>query len=633
MKKAVIIIVSLLCLCRLCALSQSVLYNLANVPEQIKNKASVIMHSENIELEIESTDKVTLTDHKMFTVVNEDGRDWLEFGEYSNQFMSLEEVEIKMYDANGKQLGKYKKRDMSTVAAGEGLIPDGYVTHFKIPALTYPITIDVQYEKRIKSTLTLPDYRFIEPEEGVIESNCTVKVRPDIGFRYKARNTSIEPVITDEGKYKIYRWSVKNLPPLEREAGSVAANTRYPHITFVTDRFSFLGTQGDLSSWRNLGTWVAELYKGLDVLPANRQQFFADLVKDVTDDKEKTARIYHYLQRNFRYVSIQLGIGGFRPFSAEFTDQKKYGDCKALSNYMKAALKSVGIKSYLAIINAEYNQEPVDPNFPANEFNHVILCVPGQKDSIWLECTSSTTEFGELGTFTENRNALLITEEGGILVPTPKSHSDENVLATVSIVTISNDLSGLIETIFTTKGEYRTLINGVLGDSRDDQKQTIVHYFGFKQPDDFTLAKDESVENKATLKMAITKVPEFNAGNKLFIPSRMSKMWSRNLPKAENRKTDFYFSFPFEKKDTTIFKFPAGMKPDVLPKETELKCNYAFYKTKYWYSAKENSVYAVTFLTLRQHKIPASDYASIKKFFDDIALDDAQKMVVQKSGE
>src|SRR5216110_1456347 len=103
MKKAVIIIVLLLCLCRLCALSQSVLYNLANVPEQIKNKASVIMHSENIELEIESTDKVTLTDHKMFTVVNEDGRDWLEFGEYSNQFMSLEAVEIKMYDANGKQ--------------------------------------------------------------------------------------------------------------------------------------------------------------------------------------------------------------------------------------------------------------------------------------------------------------------------------------------------------------------------------------------------------------------------------------------------------------------------------------------------------------------------------------------------
>src|SRR4030095_3800912 len=139
---------------------------------------------------------------------------------------------------------------------------------------------------------------------------------------------------------------------------------------------------------------------------------FNNLVKDAPSESEKIKRIYEYMQNNFRYVSIQLGIGGYRPFSATFTDQKKYGDCKGLSNYMKAALKSVGIKSHIAIINAQYNAEPVDPDFPANNFNHAILCVPG-KDTIWLECTSSSAEFGKLGTFTENRNALLVTENGG----------------------------------------------------------------------------------------------------------------------------------------------------------------------------------------------------------------------------
>jgi hypothetical protein len=367
------------------------------------------------------------------------------------------------------------------------------------------------------------------------------------------------------------------------------------------------------------------------VLPEDRRQFFSQLVKDIPDENGKIRRIYNYMQENFRYVSIQLGIGGWKPFPADFTDKKKYGDCKALSNYMKAALKSVGIKSYVAIINAEYNREAVDPDFPCNNFNHVILCVPGQKDSVWLECTSSTTEFNELGTFTENRNALLVTEEGGVLVPTPKSRSSSNVLSTVTTVQLSDDLSGLTNTTFTARGEFKELMDRILKEKKDDQKAAIVFYFGFKQPDDFELSKDVNDANKAKLLMAVAKVPGFTSGSKLFISPRFYRMWPGSLPKADERKLDYYFRYPFEKSDTTILKLPAGIKPDVLPKENELRCDYAVYKTKYWYNDSENSIYSATSLVLKQHKIPASAYASVKKFFDDVIQDDSQKMVVQKN--
>ena len=107
-------------------------------------------------------------------------------------------------------------------------------------------------------------------------------------------------------------------------------------------------------------------------------------------------------------------------------------------------------------------------------------------------------------------------------------------------------------------------------------------------------------------------------------------MWPVQLPKSENRKFDFYFRFPFEKHDTTVFKLPAGIKPDALPKEKELKCDYAFYKTKYWYNEVENSIYSVATLTLIRHKIFTSDYSSVKKFFDELIQDDSQKIVVKK---
>jgi hypothetical protein len=332
-------------------------------------------------------------------------------------------------------------------------------------------------------------------------------------------------------------------------------------------------------------------------------------------------------------VSIQLGIGGLKPFSASFTDQKKYGDCKALSNYMKAALKAVGIKSYVAIINAEYDAEPVDPDFPCNQFNHVIVCVPQPKDSIWLECTSSNTAFGSLGTFTENRNALLITEDGGVLVPTPRSKSSENILATRTTVLMDDDLSGESETVISSTGEYHELIVDALKDKRDDQKAFIVRRLGYKEPDDFVFEKAPGTnENQTRIKMIVRKVPEFTAGDKYFLKPRLHKMISRSLPTATDRKLDFYFVFPFENRDTTVIKLPSNYHAEVLPKEKTLSSDYSYYQSKSWYDEKENAIYTSTSIVLNRHKIAAKDYSTVKNFFDEVMKDDAQRIIVKKTG-
>jgi transglutaminase-like putative cysteine protease len=607
------------------------LYSLANVPEAIKTKAAVITHLNNSVFEVEDIDKATLSVHKIFTVTNEDGKYALLFNEYTSKYVVLDDAEIKTYDLNGKQTARYKKKDMRTVATGEGLIEDGYVTYYQITPLSYPITVEIKYDIKIKSTLSIPDYRFIRANESVLESSFTATVPIDLPLRFKPEHTSIQPEISENGKYKTYKWTVKNQPPVEYEEGSASGSGKYPHVKIVTEKFSHYGSQGDLTSWKSFGSWIRDLYQGLDVLPADREQFFASLVKDSETEKEKIKRIYTYMQQNFRYVSIQLGIGGLKPFSADFTDKKKYGDCKALSNYMKAALKAVGIQSHVAIINAAYDQEPVDPGFPSNDFNHVILCVPGQKDSTWLECTSSTSEFGELGTFTENRNALLITDNGGVLVPTPRSHASSNVISTTTSVRIMDDQSGLTETLFRSKGEYKEMMNDILKEKKDDQKETIVSFFGFKNPDDFIMSKDESQSGSVVkLKMAIPKIPEFSSGNKLFINARVYSMCPHALPKFEKRNLDYYFRYPFEKSDTTIYKLIPGMKPDALPKEKELKCTYATYQSKCWYDEKENSIYSTAKLVLNNHKIPPVAYTEVKTFFDNVMQNDTQKIIVLK---
>jgi hypothetical protein len=356
------------------------------------------------------------------------------------------------------------------------------------------------------------------------------------------------------------------------------------------------------------------------------------MVEGAASDKEKVKIVYTYLQKNFRYVSIQLGIGGLKPFAASFVDEKKYGDCKALSNYTHACLDAIGIKSYPAIINASYNEEPVDPLFPHNGFDHVILCVPLKNDTTWLECTSNTNDFGVLGNFTENRNALLVTPEGGILVATPKSKPTENTFALTTEVKVNEDASGESESFLKTSGEYKQdLINYIMNEKRDDQKKFLVNYLGFVQPDDFAFTKDLKKDSAETaFRFLIEKIPEFTAGSKMFLNPRIYKIWNLKLPPAENRTKDFYFECPFIKTDTTIYQLPGNYTVENLPKARDTKFEYGSFKTNYTYDDKTNTVTSVAALKLTQNIIPADKFELTHKFFSNVIQEYTEKIVIKK---
>lgn len=610
---------------------QMISYNLATVPDSIKKNADVVVQFENKIFTLQDIDEASLYVRKIYTVVNEDGKDALEFYVFTSKFTSLTDAELKVYDANGRQISKHKKKEMITQAMGEGLVDDGYVTFYNVNASNFPVTIELEYELKFKGTLTYPSFNILMPRTGVLQSSFTAKVPISLDLRYKTRNIKLIPAIKDDSKVRSYTWTVNNLAPFEFEESAVSAENRYPSVLLAPNKFKMDDYEGDMTSWKNFGMWYASLKKGIDVLPEDKKIFFREMVSSAKSDKEKIKIIYEYLQKNFRYVSIQLGIGGFKPFPAVFTESKKYGDCKGLSNFMQAALDGVGIKSYQALINRQPNGLPVDPEFPHNAFNHVILYVPLKEDSIWLECTSNSLDFGSLDISTENKNALVITENGGRLISTPASNSHSNIFSVYSKIRLQNDGSGDVETIFHSTGEYRETIDDILKEKKDEQKESLVLGLSFKQPDDFELSKkDAEPLHTAILKMSIEKVPEFTAGSKLFLAPRLYKIWTRKLPKAENRRLDFYFNFPLEKYDTTVYVLPEGYKVDVLPPAKESKTEYSSYTAKSWYDEDKRSVYSYVQVILKQHVIPAARYAEVKKFFDDVLINDGQKIVIKK---
>lgn len=630
MMKKVLLLPAFLVLLGLVAQAQITSFDTRMVPDTVKKDAAVIKRFESYHFEVTDIDRAILKHRKVLTVLNDYGESSLSFVQYNNKFFTLDEADVKLYDANGKLISKYRKKDMSTSAYGEGLVDDGKYNYLVLSTSTYPVTVEIEYTRIYKGTLFYPEFTIQGYYEGVEKAEYTAKVPKELGLRYQPKNIKISPSVSEEGKYTIYKWQVENLPPISYESGSIGSGN-YARVIMAPNRFKMDNFEGDMSSWKSFGNWYRALIKGADALSDERKQFFADMVKDAPTEKEKVKKIYSYLQNNFRYVSIQLGIGGFKPFPADFTDKRKYGDCKGLSNYTQAALASVGIRSHQALIYRDEAVLGAEEDFPCNQFNHAILMVPIGKDSIWLECTSKTLDFGSLDNTTRDRHALVVTEAGGVLLKTPVTSHAHNSFSTSVKVELAEDGSALTENMIVPTGHYKELMYDLRNEKKDVIKHYIVDNWGLKQPDDFEINYKGEAENfHAVLRTDVEKVPEFVAGSKMFLAPRMHKLWTKKLPASTNRQHDYVFRFPCEVTDTTFFMLPSGYVKDALPKEKSLDCGYASFTTKYWFDEEKKALVSVGKLVLRKNRIPSADYQKVKAFFDEVMMDDNQRIVIKK---
>ena len=71
-------------------------------------------------------------------------------------------------------------------------------------------------------------------------------------------------------------------------------------------------------------------------VPLETAAYIKEITGNISDPKAKAQKIYEYMQHKTHYVSIQIGIGGYQPFTASEVDKDGYGDCKALCNYTRA---------------------------------------------------------------------------------------------------------------------------------------------------------------------------------------------------------------------------------------------------------------------------------------------------------
>jgi len=319
----------------------------------------------------------------------------------------------------GKIIRKLKLKDLidkSYITDGS-VFEDSRVKFFELESSVFPIKIDFSIETVSEGNFFLPSWSpAVFPNQKVNSALLEVNYPKNLGIRYKTQYIDIAPQKLQSAGNQILKWEIKDIEPLDKDTKSA----ELPLIKLAPDKFSMQGYQSTMESWNGLAKWQSQLNSGRDMLPAYLKEEIHHLMEGVNEPDDKIAVLYEYLQKNFRYVSIQLGIGGWMPATVEDVAAKKYGDCKGLTLLMQAMLKEVGISSNYTKVLAGRDKEDIDTEFPSNQFNHIILKVLREdNEPIWLECTSNYLPAGYLGNFTQNRHVLVVENDGGYLDKTP----------------------------------------------------------------------------------------------------------------------------------------------------------------------------------------------------------------------
>lgn len=610
------------------------------IPATLRKDAHVVKRYEEVRFEIRSLTETVLKRKYAVTVLDEQGNSYASLQELYDGLARIESIDGTLYDAAGKAIRQVRSKDITDIKAYDGmsLYDDNRVKLHDFQYRQYPYTVEYEIEERRNHTFYLHTW---VPQEvshlSVEQSRFTVVAPAAYKLRFRVNNQLGEPARTAEGSRQVLEWKVTSIPALVRPFASPVWHELRPAVFLAPSEFQISGYKGKMDSWADMGRFQQELNKGRDALPPETVQQVQQLVQGISSDREKVKVLYNFLQKNTRYISIQLGIGGWQPFEASYVAKKGYGDCKALSNYMYSLLKTAGIRSHYTIIRAggSIDDRGLIEDFPSNQSNHIILCVPLQKDTLWLECTDQNKAAGYMGTFTGNRKALVVDEQGGTIVSLPYYRAKDNLQLRriAGKVDENGDLKTAIRTRFTgIQQEDRH--NRLIYMTQKEQKDALNKELSLSTYDierfHYTEEKTEVPAITEELDLFVSRFATVS-GKRLFLVPNLLNRNNLRLAADSARKVDFVFDTEFRDVDSVEIEVPAGYTPESVPQEIQLKTKVASYKASF--QVKDNKVLYVRTIEQVSGRLPASEQAAIARFYADVYKADRARVVLVKKEE
>ena len=599
------------------------------IDQTLIDNANVVVRNSNTTFEVISIGKAIKTYHLELTILNSSGkREATQVIPY-DKLSKVISFSGEMYNKEGKLVKKIKKNTIEDVSAGgSNMYTDDRLKVLSFEYPSYPYSIIFEYKLEYDGLMFYPTWY---PQDNIKTSveyaSLKVIVPTSLGLNYFENKLTVSEKSLNKETH--YDWKIENVAGFRREPFGPPLREQLPFVMLTPKKFEMEGYTGSMTTWESIGVYENKLLKGKQNLP---EQAIIDLNKHiagVSDKREKTKLIYEYVQNTTRYVSVQLGIGGWQPYDAKYVYENGYGDCKALTNYTFALLKEANIPSIYTNVFAGRGKADIVTEFPNSRFNHVILAVPFEKDTVWLECTSQKNPFGYTGSFTSDRHVLLITEEGGKLVKTPTFTKEQN--SQKRLINVNIDKAGSATATITTKytGLQYENVSRQLSEPVAEQKKWLLKNV------DLDKTSITSFEYNFTPGIIPTVVEQIEVksigfgsttGSRIFFEVNPLNKLSHIPKKVKERKTATHIKTAYTDIDSVFFTLPEGYHVEYLPKDKHIDNQFGEYKTTYTLT-KDGLLY-VRKLVSEKGVFPPESYEEHRNMLKEISRSDKTKIVL-----
>ncbi|MBL9038102.1 MAG: DUF3857 domain-containing protein [Archangium sp.] len=353
---------------------------------------------------------------------------------------------------------------------------------------------------------------------------------------------------------------------------------------------------------------------------------------DRRDQAKVVAALYGFVVTNTRYVALEFGIHGYKPYRVDRVLSRRFGDCKDKAALLVAMLKVANVDARLVLLRMRHlGSLPAEPA-SLSAFNHAIAYVPSLQ--LYLDGTAEFHGSRELPTADRAANVLVVEPEGGSrFLSTPEATAADSVSTLTLGVTLKPDGSASVKGSTLTTGpgaaEVRRVYQTPATRSAVFEQQWAQSFPGVAVGE-VSVSDVKQLEQPAsvTFTMAVPRYAEAGAGTLRFFPFGASRTLTQALAPLTTRSWPATFSGPFTNRFRFTYTFPPGWRaPEVPPDVEELS---PFGTLKLHVATEASGAMTVDGeLTLTAVRVAPSEYPAFRAWLLKVDQAFGRKLVAQ----
>jgi tetratricopeptide (TPR) repeat protein/transglutaminase-like putative cysteine protease len=551
----------------------------------------------------------------------------------ANERVEIPYVRVLKQDGSTVTAGDQAVQDLTAPVEREAPVYTDYrQKHITVPGLRPGEVLEYDLVTVVHTPLAAnqfwTEYGF-DDNNIVLDEEFDVDVPEGRAVRLKNK-PGMDPQISGENGRRIYHWSHSHLQreddDKEKDKGKKKKKKRgddeRPDIQLTT-----------FANWEEVGRWYSNLEKDRRIPSPEVRMKAEELTKGLNSDLERTEALYDFVAKNFRYVSLSLGLGRYQPHSAADVLHNQYGDCKDKHTLLESMLQAEGFHASSVLINST---RKLDPDVPSpSQFDHVITLLPLGKEEVWMDTTSEVAPFRLLAFSLRKKQALVIPAEGAPHLEDTPADTPMPDLESAEIEGKINEIGKLEAHVsYFFRGDEELLLRSIFRRVPQANWQRVVENVNAAMGGDITNLK---ISDPAATREPFTMSYDVSRVNFLDWSKKKTEMplplSSFNLPDLSDQDTDNDAEpLKLGPKAEYSYKVKLQLPPKYTaraPLPFSMKRDYAEYEATY---KLEGDIFtAGRKLTLRQDEVPAAREPDYEAFRRAVTADLGQQLMVENS--